>query len=206
MQAPDTCNIATTRAIRCAATSGLAYRHVAYLSAAFWGFLRCHPRRWSVTISPCWKIFSTVFANSLYYQRAISDSSTVIGGANNQPCCAPRGPVLTWVFDGTARTKNSPASWIPKRQSKHIRQSISMDLCRRARPGWKTGYIPPDRTETRPEGPRPRARKSGQSWRLTPFGRMETRSRRPGRFSREPEIDPVRHRSPIEANQKPPQP
>ena len=89
---------------------GLAYRHVAYLAAAFLGFLRCHPRRWfkTVTVSPCWKIFSTVFANCLYYQRAISDGSTVIGGVNNRPCCATGGPVLTWAFDGTARTKIVP--------------------------------------------------------------------------------------------------
>ena len=95
--------VATTRAIRCAATSGLAYRHVAYLSAAFLSFLRCHHRRWSktVTFSPCWKIFSTVFANSLYYLRAISEGSTVIGDANNRPCCAPGRP----SFDLSVRQK-----------------------------------------------------------------------------------------------------
>ena len=32
---------------------------------------------------PCWKIFSTVFPNSRYYQCEISDGSTVVGGANN---------------------------------------------------------------------------------------------------------------------------
>ena len=92
-------NIATTRAIRRTATSGLAYRHVAYLMAAVLGFLRWHSRKWSktVTVSPCWKIFSTVFANSLYYKCAISDGSTVVDvvGANNRPCCAPGGSVST---------------------------------------------------------------------------------------------------------------
>ena len=158
-------NIATTHAIRCAATSGLAYRHVAYLAAAFLGFLRCHPRRWfkTVTVSPCWKIFSTVFANSLYYQRAISDGSTVIGGVNNRPCCATGGPVLTWAFDGTARTKIVPPVAFPKENP-----STSSSPCQ-----W-----------TYADG-------SG---------------RRPGRFSGELEIDPVRYRSPTEANQKLPQP
>ena len=98
-QAPDTCNIATTRAIRCTATSVLAYayRHVAYLAAAFLGFLRCHARRRSktVTISTGWKIFSTVFANSRYYQRVINDVSTFVGGANNWPCCGPGGLITT---------------------------------------------------------------------------------------------------------------
>ena len=110
-------NIAITRAIRCAATSGLAYRHVAYLTPAFLGFLRCHCRRWSktVTVSSCWKkIFSTVFANSLYYQRAISDGSTIVGGTNNRPCYAPGGPVSTWAFDRTARTKIVPPFGFPK--------------------------------------------------------------------------------------------
>ena len=52
--------------------------------------------------------------NSEYYQRAISDGSTVVDSANNWPCCASGGSVLTWADDGTART-NSPASWIPKK-------------------------------------------------------------------------------------------
>ena len=108
-------NIATTYAIRCTATSELAYRHVAHLTAAVLGFLRCHSWRWSktVTISTCWKIFSTVFSNSLYYQRAISDGSTVVdvGGANNRPCCAARGPVSTGVgrtSDGEEPTNQKP--------------------------------------------------------------------------------------------------
>ena len=50
-QVPDTCNIATTLAIRCAGTGGLAYRYVAYLAAAFLVFFRCHPRRWSKTVT-----------------------------------------------------------------------------------------------------------------------------------------------------------
>ena len=83
-------NIAATRA-------DTASLHVAYLAAAVLGFLRCHPRRWSkiVTVSTGWKIFSTVFANSRYYQRAISDGSTIVGGANNRPCYVPGGLVTT---------------------------------------------------------------------------------------------------------------
>ena len=116
----------------------LAYIHVAYFTAAVLGFLRCHMRRWSktVTVSPCWKIFSTVFANSLYYHHAISDGSTVVdvGGANNRNCPDKIVPPVGF-----------------QRESEYIRQSMSVDLRRRARPWRKTGDIPPDRTETRPE-------------------------------------------------------
>ena len=104
-------NIATTRAIRCAATSGLAYRHLAHITAAVLGFLRCHSR---------WKIFSIFFANSLYYQCAIGDGSTVVGGANNLPCCAPGGPVSTW----TVRRNCPDKIVLPvgfQRESEHIR-------------------------------------------------------------------------------------
>ena len=117
-------NIGATRADRCADTSGLAYIHVAYLAAAFLGFLRCHPRGWSntVTVSPCWKIFSTIFANSGYYQRAISDGSIVVDGANNRPYCAPGDPVSAWAVDGTARTIVPPVGF-PKSDSEHIPDS-----------------------------------------------------------------------------------
>ena len=71
-------------------------------------------------------------------------------------------------------------SWIPNREPEHMRQSMSMDFRRRARPGRKTGDILSDRTETRPEpGARRRAGTGGpevslagspESRRLTPFG------------------------------------
>ena len=89
-------------------------------------------------VSPCGKIFSTVFTNSVFYQRAIVDGSAVVDGANNRPCCASGGPVAIWTFDGTARTNTSPASWIPKSESEHIpytRQSMSMDLADGPGPG-----------------------------------------------------------------------
>ena len=37
---------------------------------------------------------------------------------NNQPCCAPGGPVLTWAVDGTARTIVPPVGF-PRRESEH---------------------------------------------------------------------------------------
>ena len=109
----------------------------------------------TVTVSPCWKIFSTVFANSLYYQRAISNGSTFVGGANSRPCCALRGPVSTWAFDGTAWTKIVPPVGFPK-------ENPSTSIHRRqARPGRKTGDIPPDRMEMRPESRGPECRSPG---------------------------------------------
>ena len=44
------------------------------------------------TFQLCFSIisrFSTFFVNSRYYQRAISDGSTVIEGANNRPVVLP---------------------------------------------------------------------------------------------------------------------
>ena len=101
-----------------------------------------------MNVSPCWKIFSTVFSNSLYFQRALSDGSTVVGAQII-------GPVVRPSFDLNVRRncpdRNSPANWIPKGESEHIRQSMSMDLRRRTRPWLKTGDTPPDRMDTRPE-------------------------------------------------------
>ena len=55
---------------------------------------------------------------------------------------------------------------------------MSMDLRRRARPGRKTGDIPPDRTETRP-GARAGGRSpGGPAEPRRPFGRMYTRGHR----------------------------
>ena len=107
---------------------------------------------------------------SLYYQCAISDNSTIVGGA-------PGGPLSTWVFDGTAQTIVPPVGFQKENPS------TSGSPCERTRPRRKTGDISPDRTETRleprdPEGRRPGALRSGRSWRLTPFSRMETLSRR----------------------------
>ena len=134
-----------------------------------------------MTVSTGWKIFSTVFKNSRYYQHANSDVSTVVGVANNRPCCAPEGLVRP-----RARRLTELAGQKLSRQLDSQRESeqIPGSPCLWTYvdgPGRKTGDIPPDRTETRPEGP-------AEPRRLTPFGRIYTRGRRPGRFSEEPEI------------------
>ena len=177
-------NIAATRTDRCAATSGLAYRHVAYLAAAFLGFLRCLPRRWSktVTISPCWKIFSTVFAtaditNALLAMVQPSLMERIIGPVMLQFW----RPVLTWAVDGTA-------SWIPKKGIRaHTGSPYQWTYAGGPSPGGKPVTIL--RIERRwgrcPESSSPEGRRAGrpanaggshrsagssESQRLTPFG------------------------------------
>ena len=51
-----------------------------------------------------WKLFSTVFTNRVYYQRAISDGSNVVDGANNVPNFDLGG-------GGTARTIVPPVGY-----------------------------------------------------------------------------------------------
>ena len=72
-----------------------------------------------MTVNPCWKIFSTFFTNSGYYQRAISDGSTIVDGANNRPCCESGCPVLTWAVDGTTWTIVPPVGF-PTRESEIV--------------------------------------------------------------------------------------
>ncbi|KAK2155672.1 hypothetical protein NP493_2049g00006 [Ridgeia piscesae] len=87
-----------------------------------------------------------------------------------QPCCAPGGPVSTWASDGTAWTKNCPASWIPKKRIRaHAWQSMSMDICQRARLGRKTSDIPQDRTEMRSEGRSPEVRPKPEVNTISPY-------------------------------------
>ena len=133
--------------------------------------------------------------NSLYYQRAITDGSTVVGGATNRSCCAPGGPVSPWGFDGTARTKIVPPVGFPIENP-----STS------GSPGQWTnadGSGPGGRPVTFLRIERRRGRRP-ESWRPEPEGRSPEVSSKP--YFGEPEIDPVRRRSPTEANQKPPQP
>ena len=82
-QAPDTCNIATTGAITCASTSGLAYSYSfsRQLSWIFSGTIPGDGPRPLVQVGR--------YSQPSSRTADISDVSTIVRGANNRPCCAP---------------------------------------------------------------------------------------------------------------------
>ena len=106
--------IATTRAIiiiRCTAPSWLAYRHVAYLTATVLGFLRCHFRRWSKTVTvtlvhvgrysqPFLRIAYIINARLATVQPSLTLGARIIG-----PVLLPDAQCRLGPSDGTARTK-----------------------------------------------------------------------------------------------------
>ena len=144
-----------------AATSRLAFRHVAYLASAFCGFLRCH----------------LTSANSGYYQHAISDGSTVVDSVTDRRCCAPGGPVSTWAVNGTARTIVPPVGF-PTRESEHAPGVKPETFLRNRRHGrspdvdpvWPHGSPKP---ETRPVLRKP-GRLSGGKPRCCPLSAQVT--------------------------------
>ena len=114
-------NIATTRPIRCAATSGLAYRHVAYLVAASWVSSGANPgdgpRPWPLVHV---RRYSQPFSRTAYITNArLATVQPSLGAWIIGPAVLPEAQCRPGPFNGTARTKNSPTRWIQKRIRAH---------------------------------------------------------------------------------------